>query len=537
MVLGGRPFVLRRDSRKWACVALALSSACGGDGRPSAAPPHLLLVSVDCLRADHLSCYGYERETSPRLDRLAAEGVRFERAWSTTSWTLPAHLSMLTGLPISAHGVDDDRLWLRRDERGEPIPPPLRGVFVPEVLRAAGYATAGFYTWKYLEPQFGFGPGFDVYERLGHTFYSHPVVGPEFERLRAAGDVEGQRVLLEEYPLLFDDTHPSSPETIDRARGWIDEHLAREDGRPFFLFVHLFDVHDPYHPPEPWYSLFDPDYEGPIDGRRITAPDSPVHPGMDPRDLERVISLYDGAIAFVDSEIGRLLDHLEERGVADDTLVVVTADHGEEFFEHGRKTHRNQIHVESVEVPMILRWPGGLPAGRVVRGNVGLVDVAATLCAAAGVEPPPNAGVELLSIARGERSNGVRPYLSELVRFEPGEDVPRRALALTRGAERTILETRGARPWAGERFDLAADPGEQAGSPADEAGISEELRALREELARLRASLPERGDGAEAMTEADLAELAAMGYAGAEEPVEGADSGRLSFDGGVWPDD
>src|SRR5688572_8062213 len=130
-----RPVCLRAAG----ALFFLLATACEPAERPR---PNVLLVSIDTLRADHLSCYGYERPTSPRLDRLAKEGVLFERAVSTTSWTLPAHLSMLTGLPISAHGACDDRLWDRRDARGELIPPPLRGTFFAESLQAAGYATA-----------------------------------------------------------------------------------------------------------------------------------------------------------------------------------------------------------------------------------------------------------------------------------------------------------------------------------------------------------------------------------------------------------
>lgn len=553
-VLGGRPRVLRRDRpilvhgypdlrpRPLEFLLLApglLSASCGGAADSAETPPHLLLVSVDCLRADHLSAYGYPRETSPRLDRFAAEGVRFERAYSTTSWTLPSHLSMLTGLPVSAHGIDDDRLWLRRDGDGEPIPAPLRAAFVSERLSDAGYATAGFYTWKYLEPRFGFGPGFDVYERLGHNFYSHPEVGPEFERLRQANDVDGMKALAEEWPALFDDTHPSSPETIDRAIEWLDGHVAATPDRPFFLFVHLFDVHDPYTPPEPYFSMFDPDYEGPIDGRRVTSPDSPVHAGMAKRDLERLVSLYDGAIRFVDAEIGRLLDHLDRLGVSDDTLAVITADHGEEFFEHGQKTHRNQLYLESVGVPLLMRWPRGLPEPRVVAGNAGLVDIAPTLLAAAGLSPAaPTAGVDLLPFARGERENPSRTYLSELVRFEGDDPVPRRLLSVARGDRQTLLETRGRAPWAGRTFDLPEDPGQRAGDVAASVWIEEELAALRDALTRLRAANPARGVAGAPLSELELAELAAAGYAGGDEAIEGGEpTERLSMDGGVWPDE
>ena len=540
-------------TRRWARHAaplLALSAvlACGPSPPPAPGRPNVLLVSVDCLRADHLSCYGYSRETSPTLDRLAGEGVRFERVHATTSWTLPSHLSMLTGLPVSAHGVDDDRLWQRTAQDGAALPAPLRAVFLPELLAQAGYATAGFYTWKYLEPRFGFGPGFDLYERLGHTFYSHPLVGPEFERLRQAGDAEGMQALMAAHPALFDDTHPSTPEAIDRARAWLDEHARERAGRPFFLFVHLFDVHDPYTPPEPWFSMFDPDYEGPIDGRRITSPDSPVHARMRPRDLERVISLYDGAIRFVDAELARLFARLDELGVAQDTLVIVTGDHGEEFFEHGMKTHRNQLYQESVRVPLLLRWPRGLPGGRVVPGNAGLVDIAPTVLAAASLAPAtPLGGVDLLPIARGTAGNGERTYVSELVLFAPGESVPTRQLAIARGSRQTLFTTKGAAPWSARAYDLERDPAQQAGEPVDEARIAEDLAALRAELAALRAAQPARAADARPLDPRELAELAALGYGGdgaqSSDPRDGVPERgtdapeRLSLDGGVWPDE
>ena len=504
--------------------------------------PNLLLVSVDCLRADHLSCYGYERQTSPTLDALAAEGVRFERALSSSPWTLPAHLTMLTGLPVSAHGVDDDRLWSRTDRSGKPLPPPLKGVFVAEPLRAAGYRTAGFYSWKYLEPRFGFGPGFETWERKAHTFYSHPEVGPLYERLRAAGDLAGQQALVERYPTLFDDTHPSSPEVIDAAADWLDERASAGDDDPFFLFVHLFDVHDPYHPPEPYYSLFADGYEGEIDGRRVTTRDSPVVGDMPARDLERLVSLYDGAIRFVDSEIGRLLAKLEKLGLKQNTLVVVTADHGEEFFEHGHKTHRRQVYLESISVPLILRWPAGLPsAGRVVQGNVGLVDVTPTLYAAAGVRSPvPTLGVDLLPLARGEQVNGTRTYLSELLLFDQGP-VPQRILSLVRGEEQRLLTTRGVEPWSAASLNLAQDPlGRGRGRTLDAEGqrrLTEDLASLREALLRLRSRQPARGGSLQPLEARELAELAAMGYAGHEDPdAADGDGARLSFDGGVWPD-
>jgi arylsulfatase A-like enzyme len=523
-----------RLTRALASICALLLAACGGGPEGSPARPNLLLISVDCLRADHVGCYGYERDTTPGLDKFARQGVRFERCISSSSWTLPAHLSMLTGLPVSGHGVDDDRLWSRVDGQGQPLDVPLRGVFVSEVLKAAGYATAGFYTWTYLEPRFGFGPGFDVYERLAHNFYSHPTVAPRFEALRAANDVAGMKALAAEYPALFDDTTPSAPEVVDRAVQWIDG--LHEDGeQPFFLFLHVFDAHDPYTPPAPFDRMFDPDYTGDIDGRRVTSGDSPVRRDMDPRDLQHLVARYDGAIRFVDKELSRLFEALEQRDLTENTLVIVTGDHGEEFFEHGAKTHRNQLYLESVGVPLLMRWPAALPAGRVVEGNAGLVDLVPTLAAAAGVElPRPTMGVNLLPFARDEATNDARPYLSELSVFDQGS-VPRRLVSITRGNEQRLLSTRGKQAWSGLALDLGTDPlGRGWGTPTQDV----EFDRLRQALARLREAQPAR-DGTTPLDSNAIEGLAAMGYAGAGEAIEGvaSEGDRLVIDGGVWPDE
>ncbi len=527
-----------------AAVMGILASGCGSASEGPERPPHVLLVSIDTLRADHLSCYGYERPTSPHLDALARRGARFERTFSSTSWTLPSHLTMLTGLPVSGHGVCDDRLWSRVDEQGEPAPVLMHGTFLSEVLKEAGYRTGGFYTWKYLEPRFGFGPGFEVYERWGHTFYSHPEVAPEFERLRAAGDTEGLKALAAAHPALFDATRQSSPETIDRALGWIDEAHAQTPDAPLFTFVHLFDVHDPYTPPAPFDTQFDPDYSGPIDGKNVTSPDSPVRADMDPRDLEHLIALYDGGIAWVDSEVGRLLAGLEQRGLLEDTLVMVVSDHGEEFFEHGGKTHRSSLYRESVHVPWIVAWPGHVPAGGALGGSSGLVDLAPTVCGLLGLGAPEGAmGRDLSAVLLGAAQPTDGTILSELFLFED-EAPPKRRLSLLSGAEHVLLGASGSDPWQGVRYDLAEDPAESSAVAAfqlDEpqaADVRGSLDALRASLRAARAAAPARPAGSDApLTSAELAELAAMGYAsGGEAKTSSGARGaeQLCLDGCCW---
>ncbi|HJP02600.1 MAG TPA: sulfatase [Planctomycetota bacterium] len=526
---------------------LALATACAG-GEAEPARPNVLLISIDTLRADHLSCYGYAQATSPHLDRLASEGVLFEDATSTTSWTLPAHISMLTGLPISAHGVCDDRLWTRPGPDGGAEPVYLRGVFLPEVLRGAGYRTGGFYTWKYLEPTFGFGPGFEVYERLGHTFYSHPVVSKQFEELRAKGDTDALGRLAAEHPELFDDTRPSSPEAVERALGWIDEVRGETPERPFFCFLHLFDVHDPYQAPEPFHRRFaNPDYDGPITGRNVMGAGTPVQRGMEEGDLRHLVALYDGEIAWVDSQVGRLLDALEARGLTQNTLVVVVSDHGEEFFEHGEKQHRRSLYRESVHVPWIARWPAGLPAGRRVAGPVGLVDLAPTIAGLCDLAPPPGAmGRDLGALARGEVANEAVTYLSELTLFDrPG--APLRVVGLHRGSEHALLGARGDAPWIGQHFDLTLDPTERefgerfSASEGPGPRWSARLEELRATLGPLRARLPARlaDDATPGLAPSEIAELEAMGYAGVGEPARpsnATDPGRICLDGCIWPD-
>ena len=203
------------DARAVALFAgLLFGGACS---EPAAEQPNVILISLDTLRADRLSCYGHDRETSPRLDAFAREGVLCEEAVSTSSWTLPSHWSMLTGLPVSVHGVCDEQLWNRRPSEGE-LALPSRGRFLAEELSDAGYDTAGFYSWIYLEEKFGLGPGFDTYERHGLFGWDHPTIKPRADAARELEDRAEQeavgRALQAEHPELFDIGRPTAPERV-----------------------------------------------------------------------------------------------------------------------------------------------------------------------------------------------------------------------------------------------------------------------------------------------------------------------------------
>ena len=221
--------------------------------------PNIVWVSIDTLRADHQSCYGYSRPTSPNIDAVAREGVLFEDTWSTTCWTLPAHLSMLTGLPISAHCGCGENL----SESALHPAHFLRGRFLSEDLAAAGYATAGFYSFRYLEPSFGFGRGFETWDFIPRTFRTVPELFAKFKELRDSNNVVGMRALAAQHPEEFNVRKVWAGETVQKGLGWID--AKREQSKsPFLLFLHIFDVHDPYLPPPPHDHQFDPDFAAEI---------------------------------------------------------------------------------------------------------------------------------------------------------------------------------------------------------------------------------------------------------------------------------
>ena len=350
--------------------------------------PNVVLISVDSLRADHLGCYGYPRLTSPNLDRIAREGALFENAIAESSWTLPTHVSMLTGLSSSVHGVELDFRRL-----AEEVPT------LVSRLREAGYQTKGIYSGPYLHPLFGFGRGFDEYEGV---YGDADGLGAEIAA--AAGADDRRRANRLSHRTV------TSPAVTERAI----EYLRRGRDKPFFLFLHYFDVHYDYRPPESAWRRFDPDYDGKLSSDNFLR-NSRIHPKMDPRELEHLIALYDGEIFFTDEHIGYLLDALDEAGLAGETLVVATADHGEEFFEHGRKGHRHTLHDEVLKVPLLARFPNRIPAGIRVGELVRHVDLTPTILSLVGIEiEAPASGTAISELTGRARPRAAALAVSRL---------------------------------------------------------------------------------------------------------------------------
>jgi len=323
-------------------------------------------IVLDTVRADYLSCYGHDRPTTPRLDALAARGLRFERAISPASWTLPAVASMLTGLYAESHGV------LHTEQRlGE------EQLSIVEVLAGAGYTTGGVVSGTFTDSFWGFDQGFDEYDDLGMVVDDAEGGGTSIEAMEERAH---RRV--------------TSPEVTDKAL----DFLERNADRRFFLFAHYFDPHGDFVEHAGFSERFGP---RPAADARFGRFDP------DPAETARLRGLYEGEIAFTDHHIGRLLARLEEAPFAGEVVVVVTSDHGEEFYERQWLGHGNSLFNELVRVPLILHVPGVAP--RVVEDPVTTVDLAPTLMELCAVGSEFGQGSSLVPLFEegGARAAGV----------------------------------------------------------------------------------------------------------------------------------
>ncbi len=419
--------------------------------------PDLVFLLVDTLRADHLGCYGHEEDTSPVLDRLAAEGVRCATAMAQAPWTRASVASLFTSLYPGSH--DTNSLFQR-------LPAALPTL--AEELQAAGYRTAAFSANVNVSPTFGFDQGFA-------SFWLHDTTA--LLRFTAAGRLREWLRDRIGATAPFEGLHGNDARTVNQAVfAWLERVTAtraRGDRRPLFLYVQYIDPHFPYWPPE--WLLDGPAPDAAALHRRARIPHAPPpFPfGRWPEQETEVVAglqrLYDGEIRFVDREIGRLLDELQVAGILDRALVVVTSDHGEEFLEHGQAGHGQSLFQELLHVPLILRGPG-LPAGRVVTQPVELLDLYPTLLRRAGLEPPPGIhGRDLSPLLEG-RELPPRPLLAEKLAFSP-------LVGILDGRWKLIqVRHEGEERWL--LYDMEADPGEQEELSAREPELLGRLRRV-----------------------------------------------------------
>ncbi len=418
----------------------------GGDPGPS-----LVLVSVDALRADRLSLYGHDRPTSPSIDRWARQRAAvFEQVVAAAPWTLPAHVSMLTGLDAVRHGVNHDV----GDARRPTGPSPTAALeMLAETLRRAGFATAAFTGGGYVHPRYGLAQGFDRYA-------SWP------DRSDDAAELEVG---------------------VDRSLEWI----ARRSDERFFLFLHTYAVHDPYRPWSPHLGRVAPEHGGTFDQVAIvTDPPDPAD-GFRQRnrfvvrnrvvgqrpvedvDLPLVRALYDAGVGHADEQVARLLAGLERIGVRERTVVVLTSDHGESLGEHGRVGHVD-LTDEALLVPLVIEVPGGRGAGVRVAEQVRQVDLAPTLLELLGVQGP--AGLDGVSLTAA-LDGGPVPAPAEAYSWSTAAN---RGLGLrAAGRLKYVLDTTAWRSPAEREsaWDLLTGPTEGAPLPAADPRIRP-LRAL-----------------------------------------------------------
>jgi arylsulfatase A-like enzyme len=429
-------------------LLLAVGAGCRPEPRPT---EHVLLISIDTLRSDHVGAYGYPRPTSPHLDAFAREGVVFEDVTSPSPWTLPAHASLFTGLYPGRHGLTSEAVL------------PAAVTSLATHLAARGFATGAVVNSNYLSRAFGLDRG--------------------FERFQYVQEAAQQR-------------EPSRAVT-DQAIAWAQE-LA---GRKWFLFVHYYDVHSDYASLPEYERQFVRPYAGRADG--TTAQMAASRQGrivFDEADAQHLVDLYDAGIRQLDAELARLLVAL---GSDPTTLVVITADHGEEFLEHGGVLHGRTQFQELVRIPLIVRGPG-VPRGMRATTTASLVDVMPTVLAAVGAPVPAGLdGADLTATWRGGGGALGERYLSCEADHNNAEPDVKRAV---RHRHHTLHFDR----LTGQitLFDLAADPGEHVDLATQQADLAAQLRA---QLERFRGAHAETG-GAVTLTPEQLERLKSLGY-------------------------
>jgi arylsulfatase A-like enzyme len=409
--------------------------------------PNVLLLVMDTVRSKNLDLYGYQRPTAPELRRLAETSTVFDFAFSTSSWTLPSHASLFTGLPsASLDGAD----WIR------PLAPGQR--VIAEAFHDHGYATGGFAAnLNYTSYESGLTRGFSRYEDYR---FSWPLLflHSGFARIDFKSKLPQARSLsagwnalihsrIDPRTFITADVFSSADEITREFLDW----QTTVGERPFFAFLNFFDAHEPYRPAEDFRRRF-------------------VRNGSD------TVGRYDAAIASIDDAIGRTLRVLQERGVLDNTVLIVTADHGEAFGEHGLTTHGNSLYLETLRVPLIVRFPGVVPAGRRIETAVSLADVASTLLDLAHLTDTGVAGRPLSELWRSDPQPPERDIAAHLTK---GVNVSARDKN-SQGAMTSRMDARfhyiRNPDGTEELYDYRADPDERRNIAADSASLTDLVR-------------------------------------------------------------
>jgi arylsulfatase A-like enzyme len=427
--------------------------------------PNVLLISIDTLRADHLSAYGYPRKTSPRIDSIAASGILYENAIAQAPNTHPSTAAIVTSRYPSELGGNPFKYI------------PYSTATLAEVFRNAGYRTSAVVSNVWLRTSMGFDQGFEGFDDKSamSEFYA-----------------DGERVAWK-----------NAADVSDAALSWLE---SRPEG-PFFLWVHYLDPHHPYEPPPEYREAFSTSYSENAEflrslamkptgeqTRTLTYMGRGKIPVTDEQ-FASIVDQYDGEIAYTDSQIGRLLDFLESRSLADNTIIAVTADHGEEFRDHGGWGHSHTLHRELLHVPLIVAYPGA-PAGTRVEATTRLIDLAPTLLARAGLPVPTSMRGTDLSAAIADR-----PAVSMLTRKDE--------ISVEFGNHKLVSDLARTRP---RLYELGTDPEERIDRASSDPKLVEALYAIIDREVGGKVEVEQTHDTASQLDDSTRKQLEALGY-------------------------
>ena len=438
----------------------AFASALSGSGllngcrrQTSVKTPGIILISLDTVRADHLSCYGYKRPTCPTLDKIASNGICFLDASATSPWTLPSHGSMLTGFypsHLGLHGTYDYQA----------IPQDVETI--ASVLSKKGYSTAAFINSFFVSEKFAFDKGFDKF-----------VYVPEDQKPQGAAPVINKL-----------------------AEKWVSKHK----NEPLFLFLHYFDPHSDYVSQPEYRKLFLSPYDGPVDG--TTAQLVFYRAGrfaMDQNDVKHLVELYDAEVRQLDSQLKNLFEFLDRLGLLENNYLMITADHGEEFLDHGGVLHGKTHYQEIIRIPLIISGPG-IPKGLRIQTPASLVDIMPTV-------------MDILSVNTQVKFDGynLRPLWTKdsgelpdrLIFSENDHDNLKRSVRYKQYKLHYDLTSK-----AGRLYNLAVDPGEQI----DIAG--EQINVFRSLYSKLESFMKKsrKARKVESISPEELEKLKSLGY-------------------------
>ncbi len=425
--------------------------------RPAPNRPNILLIGVDTLRADAVGAWGRTPSLTPEIDALGKESDVFLDAFSAFNVTNPSFISIMTGLYGKNHGVYDLE-----------TPLPRTHVTLAEHLHQAGYATMAILSASHLQDvNSGLGQGFDEVTRATEHF---------------AGELP-----------------------VDMTIDWLAARAQPAAPKPFFIWLHLFDPHTPHTPPEPFASGYEPSAPAGLSPVATWVPfRTPGPRAFDEQVLGANKDLYDGEVAYLDRQVGRLIDFLRSRNLLDDTLVVLVADHGESLGEHGISFRHVGLHDTTTHVPMMIRWPGRRGEGRTIHGLVQSIDLFPTLLGALGLPIPPQDGEDLKKLTGAGRTGRRAVFAEHAGRLGLMVRTPDWKYILSSGNTRFF-------PDGPSLFDLRADPGETVNRAGEGLPQEVELERLLQRFLADRRDLPKptkRGD----LSPEEESRLRGLGY-------------------------